>query len=174
MRQGMWAGGPPSLEDSPLRTSLAQTSAFSTRFNLTYRAADRRTVSETLADLLNIDGVRILADPHARNGPDSVAVKRYFWADGEFRPYAAVGINRAAYLDAASLNPKYAAHEQSRHCVGMMAEVGTTWRVTRQLDLNADVHWFDVNSAARILRTRAGFANADPVNFALMVIWRRS
>ena len=168
--------------DASVKTSAAvaptPAPSFAVRFNpstfllLARAAAVKRTVSDVLTNLVNVDGVLIVAETHMWNRPDTLAARHYFRADAAFRPYASIGINRGIYLDPSSASLAFTAAGQTRRSYGVMAEMGAAWHLTRQFEMAADVHWFESNSAGRLLRTDAGLITADPVALTLSVAWR--
>ena len=165
-----------------MKTSAAvaptQGPSFAVRFNpssfflLARAAAVKRTVSDVLTSLVNVDGVLIVAETHMWNRPDTLAARHYFRADAALRPYASIGINRGVYLEPSSTSLSITAGGQTRRSYGVMAEMGAAWHITRQFDLAADLHWFESNSAGRLLRTDTGLITADPVALTLSIAWR--
>jgi len=176
------AASPTAGADASVKTAATaaptQAPSFAVRFNpgsfflLARAAAVKRTVSDVLTNLVNIDGVLIVAETHMWNRPDTLAARHYFRADTAFRPYASIGINRGMYLDPSSASLAFTAGGQTRRSYGVMAEMGAAWHLTRQFEMAADVHWFESNSAGRLLRTDSGLITADPVALTLSVAWR--
>jgi hypothetical protein len=54
----------------------------------------------------------------------------------------------------------------------MMAEAGDSWRLTGQLNVEADIRWLDLSRDARLVRTEAGWVSGDPVGLTLSLVWR--
>ena len=132
----------------------------------------KRTASDVLTDLLDVDGIRVVADRHLWDRPDNLALRHDFASDTPFHLYCAAGIDRAVYLDSRTLSPSSplvgARRERS---VSMMAELGASWRLTRQLDVESDIHWVDLTRDARLLRTDAGWISGDPAALTLTLVW---
>lgn len=132
----------------------------------------RRTVSDVLTDLVDIDGIRVVADRHVGNRPDVLALRHDFAADAPFHFYCATGIDRAVYLDSRTVSPTSPLSMRRRRSVGVMAEIGASWRLTQQFNVEADVHWLDLTRNARLVRTDAGWANGNPAGLRLSLVWR--
>lgn len=132
----------------------------------------KRTPSDVLTALLYIDGIRVVADRHLRDRPDVLALRHDFAPDRPFQLYCAAGIDRAVYLDSRAVSPSSALSARRRGSVGMMAEVGASWRLTTQLNVETDIHWMDLTPNARLVRTDAGWASGDPVALTLSLVWR--
>jgi len=56
--------------------------------------------------------------------------------------------------------------------VGMMAEVGASWRLTGQLKVETGLHWMGLTPDARLMRSDAGWVSGDPVTLTLSLAWR--
>ena len=132
----------------------------------------RRTASDVLTDLLDVDGIRVVADRHLRDRPDTVALRHDFASDTPFHLFCAAGIDRAVYLDSRALSPPAALSIRHQRSVGMMAEVGASWQLTGRLNLETDIHWMDLTRDARLVRTDAGWISGDPVTLTLSLVWR--
>jgi hypothetical protein len=132
----------------------------------------KRTASDVLTDLLDVEGIRVVADRHLWDRPDTLALRHDFAADASFHLYCAAGIDQAEYLDARVLNPLSALEARRERSVGMMAEAGASWRLTGQLSVETDLHWMDVARDARLVRTDAGWVSGDPVALTLSLVWR--
>jgi len=65
----------------------------------------KRTASDVLTDLLDIDGIRVVADKRVWDRPDNLALRHDFAADAPLHLYCAAGIDRTVYLDSRALNP---------------------------------------------------------------------
>ena len=131
----------------------------------------KRTASDVLTSLLDIDGIRVIADRHLWDRPDMLALRHDFASDRPFHLYCAAGIDRAVYLDSRAVNPSSALAAPRRRSVGMMAEVGASWWMTRQLSVETDIHWLDLTRDARLVRTDAGWVSGDPVALTLSLVW---
>jgi len=132
----------------------------------------KRTASDVLTALLDVDGIRVVADRHLWDRPDTLALRHDFASERPFHVFCATGINRAVYLDSRALSPPSALSARRQRSVGMMAEVGASWRLTRQFNLETDLHWLDLTRDARLVRTDAGWVSGDPVALTLSLVWR--
>jgi hypothetical protein len=130
------------------------------------------TAADVLTELLDVDGIRVVADRHLWDRPDTLALRHDFASDTRFQLYCAAGIDRAMYLDSRALSPSSALSARRQRSVGMMAEVGTSWRLTGQLNVETDIHWMDLTRDARLMRTDAGWVSGDPVTLTLSLVWR--
>ena len=172
------AGVARGVTTPPTPVALTQAWTFTDRFNPSSRFTleltehARQSVADFLTKLVGIDGVRIVAEKRDWNRPEILLARRYFWADSAFRPYASFGINRGRYVDPSTTCLGFTASSQTRRSFGVMAEVGSVWRITPRLEMNADVHWFASNKVGQIMRTDAGWASADPIVLSLSVVWR--
>lgn len=133
----------------------------------------KRTASDVLTDLLDVDGVRVVAARHTWDRPDTLALRHEFASDMPVHLYFAAGIDRVVYLDSRALSssstPLGARRQRS---MDMMAEVGASWRLTRGLDLESDIHWMDLSGDARLVRTDAGWVSGDTAVMSLSLVWR--
>ena len=132
----------------------------------------KRTTADVLTELLDVDGIQVVADRHLWDRPDTLALRHDFPSDTRFRLYCAAGIDRAVYLDSRALSPSSALSARRQRSVGMMAEVGASWRLTGQLNVETDIHWMDLTRDARLMRTDAGWVSGDPVTLTLSLVWR--
>jgi hypothetical protein len=132
----------------------------------------KRTTADVLTELLDVDGIRVVADRHLWNRPDTLALRHDFASDTRFQLYCAAGIDRAMYLDSRALSPSSALSARRQRSVGMMAEVGASWRLTGQLNVETDIHWMDLTRDARLMRTDAGWVSGDSATLTLSLVWR--
>jgi hypothetical protein len=132
----------------------------------------KRTASDVLTDLLDVDGIRVVANRHLWDRPDTLALRHDFAAATPFHLYCAAGIDRAVYLDSGALSPSSALSERRQRSLGMTAEVGATWRLTGRFDVETNIHWMDLARDARLVRTDAGWISGDPVALTLSLVWR--
>src|ERR1700753_501988 len=58
----------------------------------------KRTVSDVLTDLLDVDGIRVIADRHFWDRPDVLALRHDFASDIPFQVYCAAGIDRGVHF----------------------------------------------------------------------------
>jgi hypothetical protein len=132
----------------------------------------KRTTADVLTELLDVDGIQVVADRHRWDRPDILALRHDFASDTRFHLYCAAGIDRAVYLDSRALSPSSALSARRQRSVGMMTEVGASWRLTGQLNVETDIHWMDLARDARLMRTDAGWVSGDPVALTLSLVWR--
>ena len=132
----------------------------------------KRTTADVLTELLDVDGIRVVADRHLWDRPDNLALRHDFASDTRFQLYCAAGIDRAVYLDSRALSPSSALSARRQRSVGLMAEVGASWRLTGQLNVETGIHWMDLTREARLMRTDAGWISGDPVTLTLSLVWR--
>jgi hypothetical protein len=132
----------------------------------------KRTTADVLTELLDVDGIRVVADRHLWDRPDTLALRHDFASDTRFQLYCAAGIDRAVYLDSRALSPSSALSARRQRSVGTMAEVGASWRLTGQLNVETDIHWMDLTRDTRLMRTDAGWVSGDPVTLMLSLVWR--
>ena len=132
----------------------------------------KRTTADVLTELLDVDGIRVVADRHLWDRPDTLALRHDFDSDTRFHLYCAAGIDRAVYLDSRALSPSSGLSARRQRSVGMMAEFGASWRLTGQLNVETDIHWLDLTRDARLMRTDAGWVSGDPVALTLSLVWR--
>jgi hypothetical protein len=132
----------------------------------------KRTASDVLTELLDVSGIQVVADRHLWDRPDILALRHDFPSDTRFHLYCAAGIDRAVYLDSRALSPSSALSARRQRSVDMMAEVGASWRLTGQLNVETDIHWLDLAPDARLIRTDVGWVSGDPVVLTLSIVWR--
>jgi hypothetical protein len=132
----------------------------------------KRTTADVLTELLDVDGIRVVAGRHLWDRPDILALRHDFASDTRFHLYCAAGIDRAVYLDSRVLSPSSALTARRQRSLGMMAEVGASWRLTEQLHVETDIHWMDLARDARLIRTDVGWIGGDSVALTLSLAWR--
>jgi hypothetical protein len=140
--------------------------------NLQLPWKSKRTASEVLTDLIDVDGIRVVADRRTWDQPDTLALRHDFASDTPIHLFCAAGIDRAVYVQSRTLSPEAAQSIRRERSVGMMAEVGTSLQLTRTLNLETDLHWRDLARDARLLRTDAGWVSGDPVTLSVSLVWR--
>jgi outer membrane protein W len=144
----------------------------STHLNLNLVWKSKRTASDVLTDLLNVDGIRVMAERHTWDQPDTLALRHDFASDMPIRLYCAAGVDRAVYLESHTLSPASALSIRRERSVGMMAEVGSSLQLTERLNVETDIHWMDMARDVRLMRTDAGWVGGDPITLSVSLVWR--
>jgi hypothetical protein len=142
------------------------------RLDLDLSWKTKRTVSDVLTELLDVDGIQVVADRHLWNRPDVLALRHDLSSDGPLHLYCAAGIDRAVYLGSPAVSPSLPLPARRRHSVGVMAEVGASWRLTQQLNVETDIHWVDLTRNAPSVRTDTGWNSGEPPTLTLSLVWR--
>jgi len=132
----------------------------------------RRTASDVLTDLLDVRGVQVVIHRHLWDRPDTVALRHEFASESPFSLYSEAGIDRAVYLESRAPTPASALSTRRERSMGMMAEVGASWKLTGELNVETGLHWMGLVRNARLMRTDAGWVSADPVTVRLSLVWR--
>lgn len=132
----------------------------------------KRTASDVLTELLDVDGIRVVADRHVWDRPDNLVLRHDFASDTPLHLYCAAGIDRTVYLDSRTSSPASGLAARRRRSVGLMAEAGAAWRLTGQLSVETDIRWLDSSRNARLVRTDAGWVSGDPLGLTLSLVWR--
>ncbi len=132
----------------------------------------KRAATDVLTDLLDVDGIRVVADRHLWDRPDSLGLRHDFDAQRPLHWYFTAGIDRAVTLDSRVLSPSSALSAHRQRSVGMMAEVGAAWRLTGGLQLETDLHWIGLSGDVKLVRTDAGWVSGDPLALSLSLVWR--
>lgn len=132
----------------------------------------KRTAADVLTELLDVDGIRVVANRHLWVRPDTVALRHDFAPDTRFPLFCEAGIDRVVYLESRALSSFSALSTHGQRSVGMMAEVGASWRLTGQLKVETGLHWMGLTPDARLMRTDAGWVSGDPVTLTLSLAWR--
>jgi len=117
------------------------------RLALNLRWETKRTASDVLTELLDVDGIRVVAERHLWDRPDMLALRHDFDSDTPIPLHFTAG----------------ALSSRRRNVAGVMAEVGASWRLTSHLDVETDIRWTAV-------RTDAAFG--DPLGLTLSLVWR--
>lgn len=142
------------------------------RLALDHRWKTKRTASDVLTELLDVDGIRVVADGRVWDRPDNLVLRHDFASDTPLHLYCAAGIDRTVYLDSRALSPVSGRLARRQRSVGMLAEVGASWRLTEQLNIETDIRWMDLSRDARLVRTDAGWVSGDPLGLTLSLVWR--
>jgi len=132
----------------------------------------KRTTSDVLTDLLDVRGVQVVIDRHLWDRPDTLALRHEFASDSTFSLYSEAGIDRAVYLESRAPTFASAVSTRRERSMGMMAEVGASWKLTGELKVETGLHWMGLTRNARLLRTDAGWVSADPVTVRVSLVWR--
>lgn len=132
----------------------------------------KRTAADVLTELLDVDGIRVVANRRLWDRPDTVALRHDFAPDTRFPLFCEAGIDRVVYLESRALSSFSALSTHGQRSVGMMAEVGASWRLTGQLNVETGLHWMGLTPDARLMRTEAGWVSSDPVTLTLSLAWR--
>jgi len=107
-----------------------------------------------------------------RDGADLLTVRYPLLARGALRTYAGAGLNRAVYFDDEGGAPVMLTRRNRQQSLGAAAEVGAELQVNRQLLVNADLRWADLDEDAVLLRGNDGYVGADAVSVGVTVGWR--
>ena len=132
----------------------------------------KRTAPDVLTELLDVDGIQVVADRHVWDRPDNLSLRHDFASDTPLHLYCAAGIDRTVYLDSRALSPSSGRSARRWRSVGTMADAGASWRLTGQLKVETNIRWMDVSRDARLVRTGAGWVSGDPVALTLSLVWR--
>lgn len=132
----------------------------------------KRTAADVLTELLDVDGIRVVADRHLWDRPDTVALRHDFAPDTELPLFCEAGIDRAVYLESRAQGSFSPLSTRRQRSVGVMAEVGASWRLTGQLNVETGLHWMGPTGDARLVRTEAGWVSGDPMTLTLSLVWR--
>jgi hypothetical protein len=142
------------------------------RLALNFRWQTKWSASDVLTELLNVDGIRVVAERHLWDRPDMLALRHDFASDTPVHLHCAAGIDRAVYVESRTVSPYPALSARRRNSAGVMAEVGASWRLTSQLHVETDIRWIDLSRDARLLRSDAALVGGDPVALTLSLVWR--
>lgn len=142
------------------------------RLALNLRWETKRTASDALTELLDVDGIRVVAERHLWDRPDMLALRHDFASDTPVHLHCTAGINRAVYVESRIGSPYSALSARRRNSTGVMTEVGASWRLTSQLNVETDIRWIDLSRDARLLRTDAAWVGGDPIALTLSLVWR--
>jgi hypothetical protein len=132
----------------------------------------KRTAADVFTELLDVDGIRVVADRHLWDRPDTLALRHDFAPDTELPLFCEAGIDRAVYLESRAQGSFSPLATRRQRSVGMMAEVGASWRLTGQLNVETGLHWMGATGDARLVRTDAGWVSGDPMTLTLSLVWR--
>lgn len=121
---------------------------------LNLRWETKRTASDVLTELLDVDGIRVVAERRIWDRPDTLALRHDFASNTPVYLHCTAGIDRR------------------QSAAGVMAEVGASWRLTSQLNVETDLRWIGVSRDARPVRTDAALVGGNPVALTLSLVWR--
>jgi hypothetical protein len=124
---------------------------------LNFRWETKRTASGILTELLDVDGIRVVAERHLWDRPDMLALRHDFASDTPIHLHCAAGIDRAR-----------------RNTAGVMAEVGASWRLTSQLNVETDIRWMDASRDPRPVHTDPTWVGGNLVGLTVSLAWRRN
>jgi len=141
------------------------------RLALDHSWKTKRTASDVLTELLDVDGIRVVADGHVWDRPDNLLLRHDFVSGAPLHLYCAAGIDRTVYLDSRALSPASGLSARRQRSVGLIAEAGASWRLTGQLNVETHIRWLDLSRSARLVRTDAGWISGDPVGLTLSLVW---
>ena len=118
------------------------------------------------------DAAQLVVQQDRRDGTDLLTLRYPLAQAGGVRAYAGAGLNQAVYFADASDGPTLLTRRPRHRSVGAAAEVGAEFRVSRQLMVNAELRWADLDADAVLLRSEDGFVGADPLSVGVSVGWR--
>jgi opacity protein-like surface antigen len=118
------------------------------------------------------DAAQLVVQQDRRDGTDLLTLRYPLAQRGGVRAYAGAGLNQAVYFADASDGPTLLTRRPRHRSVGAAAEVGAEFRVNRQLMVNAELRWADLDADAVLLRSEDGFVGADPLSVGVSVGWR--
>jgi len=118
----------------------------------------KRTASDVLTDLLDVDGIRVVAERHLWDRPDTLALRHDFASDQPLHLFCAAGIDRAEYW------PVVGTRRQSS--MGALAKVGAAWRLTGQLDVESAIRWMNLTRDVGLV------GSGDTAALTLSLVWR--
>lgn len=142
------------------------------RLGLDHSWQTRRTATDVLTELLNVNGIRVVADKHVWDRPENLMLRHDFASTTPLHLYCAAGVDRAVYLDSRALSPALGLAARRQRSIGLMAAAGASWRLNEQFNVETDIRWLDVSRDARLMRTDAGWVSGDPLGLTLSVVWR--
>ncbi len=142
------------------------------RLGLDHSWKTKRTTSDVLTEMLNVDGIRVVAEKRVWNRPDNLVLRHDFASSTPLHLYCAAGLDRTIYLDSRALSPTSGLAARRRRSVGLMAQAGASWRLSEQFNVEADIRWLDLSRDARLVRTDAGWVSGDPLGLTLSLVWR--
>lgn len=118
------------------------------------------------------DAAQLVVQQDRRDGTDLLTLRYPLAQRGAVRAYAGAGLNQAGYLAEASDGPTLLTRRDRQRSLGAAAEVGAEYRVSRQLMVNAELRWAELDPDAVLLRNAEGLVGADPVSVGVSVGWR--
>jgi len=118
------------------------------------------------------DAAQLVVQQDRRDGTDLLTLRYPLAQRGAVRAYAGAGLNQAVYFDDASDGATLFTRRNRHRSLGAAAEVGAEYRVSRQLMVNAELRWAELDTDAVLLRSTEGLVGADPVSVGVSVGWR--
>jgi len=118
------------------------------------------------------DAAQLVVQQDRRDGTDLLTLRYPIAQRGAVRAYAGAGLNQAGYLAEISDGPTLLTRQERHRALGAAAEVGAEFRVGRQLMVNAELRWAELDPDANLLRSAEGLVGADPVSVGVSVGWR--
>lgn len=115
---------------------------------------------------------QLVVQQDRRDGTDLLTLRYPLAQRGGVRAYAGAGLNQAVYFAEPGDAPTLLTRRERHRSVGAAAEVGAEFRVSRQLMVNAELRWADLDTEAILLRSEDGFVGADPLSVGVSVGWR--
>lgn len=122
----------------------------------------KRSASDVLTDLLDVDGIRVVAERRIWDRPDTLALRHDFASDRPFHLYLAAGMDRGVYSAVVGA--------RRRSSMGTLAQVGASWQLTGQLDVESDIRWMDLTRDVGLVRGDMG--GGDTAALTLSLVWR--
>jgi outer membrane protein W len=118
------------------------------------------------------DAAQLVVQQDRRDGTDLLTLRYPLAQRGGVLAYAGAGLNQTVYFAEDSDGPSLLSRRDRHRSVGPAAEVGAEFRVSRQLMVNAEVRWADLDTDAVLLRSEDGPVGADPLSVGVSVGWR--
>ncbi|MCP3672509.1 MAG: OmpW family protein [Gammaproteobacteria bacterium] len=99
----------------------------------------------------------------ARTLPPTLTMQYHFRPDGDFRPYAGIGVNYTHFFDEKVTGGLDAPGAKVRmdSSWGLAAQIGADFKINKEWFINADLKYIDMSTTAHFKNTTVGAVEVD-------------
>lgn len=115
---------------------------------------------------INGDSGKVAETDHL---PPTFSIQYHFMPDGDFQPYAGVGVNYTTFFSTDTVSELSSAgiNLDLDDSFGLAAQVGVDWQLNDTWLLNVDLRWINIETDANLGGEEVGTVEIDPWVYAI-------
>lgn len=115
---------------------------------------------------LQADGSKVASTKHL---PPSVFMQYHFAPNASVRPYAGIGLNYTTFFGESTRGALAGTKLKLTDSWGLAAQAGVDFAIDDRWAVNVNVHYFDIDTEAKVNGAKAATVHIDPVGYGLML-----